>query len=70
MDQFAWESLAPVMVKGKSEPIEIAALCAAGAHPALHLPQPTQLTPLIGRTGEVAQIEAAMEMRWPDTARS
>ena len=60
-DQFTWESLAPVTVKGKSEPIEIAALSGAGAHPAMHLPQSTQLTPLVGRDAEISQIEESLE---------
>ena len=55
LDQFAWNALDPVRVKGKSEPVEIAELCNVGAHPAMHLPQHSQLTPLIGRSAEIAR---------------
>ena len=60
-DQFAWELLPPVTVKGKSEPIEIAALSGTGAHPAMHLPQSAQFTPLVGRDAHLAQIEQSLE---------
>ncbi|MFN2199625.1 MAG: tetratricopeptide repeat protein [Caldilineaceae bacterium] len=60
-DQFSWEPLPPALVKGKSEPVEIVELCNTGSRPAMHLPQHTQLSPLIGRQSEVGYLVDGME---------
>jgi class 3 adenylate cyclase/tetratricopeptide (TPR) repeat protein len=54
-DNFRWEALPPIRVKGKSEPVTLFALEDVQQRGAMHLPQPGQMAPMVGRQAELAQ---------------
>nr|MBA3533973.1 AAA family ATPase [Ardenticatenales bacterium] len=60
-EHFHWQSLPAVQVKGKAEPIPLFALLGARPQPTIHLQEPSYTLPIVGREGELAQIEACME---------
>jgi class 3 adenylate cyclase/tetratricopeptide (TPR) repeat protein len=53
-DDFTWEALPPIRVKGKSEPVAVFALHGIRRHVGIHLPAHGGAMPLIGRQAELA----------------
>ena len=56
-DTCTWERLAPLTVKGKSEPVTVFRAIGVNEHRALHLQAPRYAVPLVGRQAELALIE-------------
>ncbi|HEU4325027.1 MAG TPA: adenylate/guanylate cyclase domain-containing protein [Roseiflexaceae bacterium] len=59
--QFALETRAPIQLKGKSQPMVIAAVRASVQLRPIRLEEPHYALPMIGRMPELAMIEAALE---------
>src|SRR5579859_2018251 len=58
---FHWTGLPPIMVKGKETPIAVVALHTAASRTGRGLLEPAYRTPLVGRSAEVAGLEAALD---------
>lgn len=56
-----WESLAPIMVKGKSEPIVVYTAKSLSAAPSLALHEPAYALPMVGREHELQRAEALLK---------
>jgi adenylate cyclase len=54
-DPFTWEELESIMVKGKSEPIEVARLLGVSAAQAIALTEPEYALQMVGRVRELGQ---------------
>jgi class 3 adenylate cyclase/tetratricopeptide (TPR) repeat protein len=60
-EAFVWEQLAPIMVKGKSDPIAVYAARGVTVPPALALREPAYGLPMVGRKAELAQARLRLE---------
>ena len=60
-DLFDWDILAPIRVKGKSEPVPVALLKALKPRTGMHLPDMDEEEPLVGRDRETGLMREAME---------
>ncbi len=58
--RYLLDPLPPIEVKGKAEQVPIVAILAARASASMQLQEPQYALPLIGRSAEVAQIEASI----------
>ncbi len=58
---FAWESLPPLRVKGKAEPVTVFSLNGLKEQPAIHLLEPRYSLPMVGREAELALLEQKLE---------
>jgi len=58
---FEWEILAPIRVKGKSEPVPVAMLKAIQPRVGMHLPHNDESEPLVGRDEEIAHLGQIMD---------
>ncbi len=61
-DAFTWEALAPLSVKGKSQPVTVFRLIAAQERRTIRLHEPKYALPMVGRAAELAQIEQKLDM--------
>ena len=62
VDSIAYEPRAPVLLKGKSEPMPVFAATAAINRHSMRLEEPSYALPMIGRQQQLAAIEARLEM--------
>ena len=62
MDDFQWEELAPLQVKGKRDPVVVFGLVGSQKRATLHLPRPLNLSPMIGRAQELATVTARLAL--------
>jgi class 3 adenylate cyclase/tetratricopeptide (TPR) repeat protein len=60
--RYALEPLPPIRLKGKREPVTVAAVVGARPTPAIHLQEPRYTLPLVGRTAILEQIEDHLAM--------
>ncbi|PDV98780.1 tetratricopeptide repeat protein [Candidatus Chloroploca asiatica] len=60
-DRFTWEPLAPIMVKGKSEPVATYRLISADRD-TIRLHEPRYVLPMVGRETELAFVLGRLEM--------
>ena len=56
-EEFTWEELPPLRVKGKSEPVTVFRLIASQEHQGIRLHEPKYALPMVGRAIELALIE-------------
>jgi adenylate cyclase len=61
-DVFTWEERAPLLVKGKSQPVTVFRLLARQAHRTIHLHEPKYALPMVGREAELALIAQKLEL--------
>jgi class 3 adenylate cyclase/tetratricopeptide (TPR) repeat protein len=61
-DAFTWEALAPLSVKGKSQPVTVFQLIAAQERRSIRLHEPKYALPMVGREAELALIEQKLDM--------
>jgi len=54
---FTWEELAPIQVKGKTQPITVYRLIGEPKHRTVHFHEPKYALPMVGREAELALIE-------------
>jgi predicted ATPase len=59
--RFDWEPLAPMQVKGKSEPVGVQALRAAAERVGVRLSEPAYALPMVGRVRELRRAREAIE---------
>jgi len=62
MDNFAWEELPPLLVKGKSQLVTVFRLIATQERPGIRLHEPKYALPMVGRAAELALIEQKLDM--------
>jgi len=55
-EEFTWEELPPLRVKGKSEPVTVFRLIASQEHQGIRLHEPKYALPMVGRAAELALI--------------
>jgi class 3 adenylate cyclase/tetratricopeptide (TPR) repeat protein len=60
-DNYRWEPLPPLRVKGKAAPVAVSVLLAAETQGGLQLPEPHAVLPLVGRAAELAAVSAALD---------
>ncbi len=60
-DRFAWEQLAPIRVKGKSQPVTVFRLLGNEEQRRMRLHEPRYALPMVGRTAELADVVARMD---------
>ena len=60
-EDFVWEALPPIRVKGKSQPVALFGLHGALRHTGIHLPDHGATTPLVGRQAELALAQEKLE---------
>ncbi|MGB7876367.1 MAG: tetratricopeptide repeat protein [Anaerolineales bacterium] len=61
-DSFTWEELAPLQVKGKSQPVTAFRLIAQQERHDIRLHEPKYALPMVGRKAELALIEEKLDM--------
>ena len=61
-DNFSWEELSPLKVKGKSQPVIVFRLVASSERQGIHLHEPKYALPMVGRAAELALIERKLEV--------
>jgi predicted ATPase len=61
-DAFTWEPLAPLFVKGKSQPVAVLRLIAAQERRTIRLNEPKYALPMVGRESELALIQQKLDM--------
>jgi predicted ATPase/class 3 adenylate cyclase len=61
-EEFIWEGLPPLRVKGKSEPVTVFRLISNQDHHGIRLHEPKYALPMVGRTAELALIERKLDM--------
>ena len=61
-DVFTWEEMAPLSVKGKSQPVTVFRLIAKQERRGIHLHEPKYALPMVGRETELALIEQKLDM--------
>ena len=62
MDNFTWEELPPLLVKGKSQPVTVFRLIAGQERHGIHLHEPKYALPMVGRAVELALIEQKLDL--------
>ena len=60
--EFIWEELPPLRVKGKSEPVTVFRLIAAQERQGIRLHEPKYALPMVGRAAELASIEKKLDL--------
>jgi tetratricopeptide (TPR) repeat protein len=60
--RYALDPLPPIRLKGKREPVAIAAVAGARPTPAIHLQEPRYTLPLVGRTAILEHVEDRLAM--------
>jgi class 3 adenylate cyclase/tetratricopeptide (TPR) repeat protein len=61
-DAFTWETLAPLSVKGKSQPVAALRLLAAQERRTIRLHEPKYALPMVGRAAELALIAQKLDL--------
>ena len=61
-DAFVWETLSPLRVKGKSQPVTVLRLIAAQKRRVTHLYESKYALPMVGREAELALIEQKFDV--------
>ena len=61
-DTFNWEALAPIQVKGRSEPVVVFSLAGLKEQRAIRLQEPKYTLPMIGREAELDLIEQKLDL--------
>lgn len=62
MDNFTWEELPPLLVKGKSQPVTVFRLIASQERHGIRLHEPKYALPMVGRVAELALIEQKLDL--------
>src|SRR5215207_1929765 len=62
MDNFTWEELPPLLVKGKSQPVTVFRLIAGQERHGIRLHEPKYALPMVGRAAELALIEQKLDL--------
>src|SRR5215207_7710692 len=62
MDNFSWEELPPLLVKGKSQPITVFQLISTQHRHGIRLHEPKYALPMVGRAAELALIEQKLDL--------
>ena len=62
MDNFTWEELPPLLVKGKSQPVTVFRLIAGQEWHGIHLHEPKYALPMVGRGAELDLIEQKLDL--------
>jgi class 3 adenylate cyclase len=60
-EEFSWEELPPLQVKGKSQPVTVFRLVAREERQGIRLHEPKYALPMVGRTAELALIEQKLQ---------
>ena len=60
-EQFTWEELPPLLVKGKSQAVTVFRLLERQGHQGIRLHEPKYALPMVGRISELALIEQKLE---------
>lgn len=60
-EEFTWEELPPLRVKGKSEPVTVFRLIAGQERQGIRLHEPKYALPMVGRIAELAVIEQKLD---------
>jgi predicted ATPase/class 3 adenylate cyclase len=61
-DLFAWDTLPPFKVKGKTQPVQAFSLVGLKERPAIRLQEPTYTLPMVGREAELNLIEQKLSL--------
>ncbi len=61
-DAFTWEELAPLQVKGKSQPVTVFRLIGEKEHRATSLYESKYALPMVGRTNELSSVSQKLDM--------
>ncbi|HSL28725.1 MAG TPA: tetratricopeptide repeat protein, partial [Anaerolineales bacterium] len=64
-DNFTWEELPPLRLKGKSEPVTVFRLLSRQERQGIRLHEPRYALPMVGRAAELALIEQRLEHALP-----
>jgi predicted ATPase/class 3 adenylate cyclase len=62
LDNFTWEELPPLLVKGKSQPVTVFRLIASQDRHGIRLHEPKYALPMVGRAAELRVIEQKLDM--------
>jgi adenylate cyclase len=62
MDNFSWDELPPLLVKGKSQPVTVFQLIASQHRHVIRLHEPKYALPMVGRAAELALIEQKLDL--------
>jgi predicted ATPase len=62
MENFTWEELPPLLVKGKSQPVTVFRLMASQERHSIHLHEPKYALPMVGRAAELALIARKLDL--------
>jgi class 3 adenylate cyclase/tetratricopeptide (TPR) repeat protein len=62
MDNFTWQELPPLQVKGKSQPVTVFRLIAGQDRHDIGLHEPKYALPMVGRKAELASIEKKLDL--------
>lgn len=60
-DVFTWEYLAPIMVKGKAEPVPLYVVTGYVGRGSVHLQEPSYRLPMVGRQRELERVAALID---------
>ena len=61
-DNFTWEELEPLQVKGKSQPVAVFRLVAKHEQQSIRLHEPKYAIPMVGRESELSSIEKKLDL--------
>jgi len=61
-DDFTWEELEPLLVKGKSQPVTVFRLLAKKEREGIRLHEPKYALPMVGREAELGSIKGKLEL--------
>jgi adenylate cyclase len=61
-DNFTWEELPPLLVKGKSQPVTVLRLIDRQSRHDIRLHEPKYALPMVGRTAELALVEQKLSL--------
>jgi adenylate cyclase len=64
-ENFSWEELPPLRVKGKSEPVTVYRLIAGQERHGIRLHEPKYALPMVGRESELALIKQKLDLALP-----
>ncbi len=62
VDNFTWEELPPLSVKGKSQPVTVFRLIARQASRGIRLHEPKYALPMVGRAAELSLVEEMLDI--------
>ena len=61
-EDFTWEELPPLLVKGKSQPVSVLRLIARRSRHGIRLHEPKYALPMVGRAAELALVEQKLNL--------